>query len=199
MSDNDQKKIIQEQAQANQRIIQAVEQQQEGTFQHQAPVNERIKQMGPNERIQAKPQNTIPKVKQTKTKTNKKGDIMSYKPKRGRPTEIKRDITKTSQSGLREGLTRATFIIREDTLDRLKQRAYDDRKKLKDIVTEALDYYLDNNKTDNKFKQYAGVLLLAIGFIYAGLELVDRQPVQSVAVGILAFLLVETALQNKSK
>ena len=46
------------------------------------------------------------------------------KPKRGRPTEIKRDITKTSQSGLREGLTRATFIIREDTLDRLKDRAY---------------------------------------------------------------------------
>jgi len=68
------------------------------------------------------------------------------KPKRGRPTEIKRDITKTSQSGLREGLTRATFIIREDTLDRLKQRAYDDRKKLKDIVTEALDYYLDKTK-----------------------------------------------------
>lgn len=57
-------------------------------------------------------------------------------------------------------------------------------------------------KDDMKYrqiKQYAGVLLLAIGFIYAGLELVDRQPVQSVAVGILAFLLVETALQNKSK
>ena len=68
------------------------------------------------------------------------------KPKRGRPTEIKRDITKTSQSGLREGLTRATFIIREDTLDRLKDRAYTDRKKLKDLVSEALDYYLDKTK-----------------------------------------------------
>jgi len=68
------------------------------------------------------------------------------KPKRGRPTEIKRDITKTSQSGLREGLTRATFIIREDTLDKLKERAYTDRKKLKDLVSEALDYYLDNYK-----------------------------------------------------
>jgi len=80
----------------------------------------------------------------------KAGDIVDdrlldrSKPKRGRPTEIKRDITKTSQSGLREGLTRATFIIREDTLDRLKDRAYTDRKKLKDLVTEALDYYLDN-------------------------------------------------------
>jgi len=79
---------------------------------------------------------------------NVKETPSTAKPKRGRPTEIKRDITKTSQSGLREGLTRATFIIREDTLDRLKQRAYDDRKKLKDIVTEALDYYLDKTKTD---------------------------------------------------
>lgn len=70
------------------------------------------------------------------------------KPKRGRPTEIKRDITKTSQSGLREGLTRATFIIREDTLDRLKERAYTDRKKLKDLVSEALDYYLDKTKAE---------------------------------------------------
>lgn len=70
------------------------------------------------------------------------------KPKRGRPTEIKRDITKTSQSGLREGLTRATFIIREDTLDKLKERAYTDRKKLKDLVTEALDYYLDKTKAE---------------------------------------------------
>lgn len=70
------------------------------------------------------------------------------KPKRGRPTEIKRDITKTSQSGLREGLTRATFIIREDTLDKLKERAYTDRKKLKDLVTEALDYYLEKPVND---------------------------------------------------
>ena len=68
------------------------------------------------------------------------------KPKRGRPTEIKREITKASQSGLREGLTRATFIVKEDTLDRLKERAYTDRKKLKDLVSEALDYYLDNHK-----------------------------------------------------
>ena len=72
--------------------------------------------------------------------------------KRGRPKEINRVVTKTSQSGLREGLTRATFIIREDTLDRLKERAYDDRKKLKDLVTEALNYYLDNTTSDKEAK-----------------------------------------------
>ena len=77
---------------------------------------------------------------------NVKETPTTAKPKRGRPKEINRVVTKTSQSGLREGLTRATFIIREDTLDRLKDRAYTDRKKLKDLVSEALDYYLDKTK-----------------------------------------------------
>lgn len=79
---------------------------------------------------------------------NVKETPTSAKPKRGRPTEIHRNITKTSQSGLRDGLTRATFIIQETTLDRLKDRAYKDRKKLKDLVTEAIDYYLTNNKAE---------------------------------------------------
>ena len=73
---------------------------------------------------------SIPKVKQTKTKiTSKKGDIMSY----------------------------------------------------------------------NKIKQYVSVLLLAIGFIKAGYELSAQNPVLSIGVGILALLLVESALQSKSK
>lgn len=66
------------------------------------------------------------------------------KPKRGRPREITRKTTKSSQSGLRAGLTRATFIVKESTLKRLKDRAYTDRKSLKDLTSEALDYYLDN-------------------------------------------------------
>ena len=77
---------------------------------------------------------------------NVKETPSTTKTKRGRPKEINRIVTKASQSGLREGLTRATFIVKEDTLDRLKERAYTDRKKLKDLVTEALDYYLDNHK-----------------------------------------------------
>lgn len=77
---------------------------------------------------------------------NVKETPSTAKAKRGRPKEINRVVTKTSQSGLREGLTRATFIIREDTLDKLKERAYTDRKKLKDLVTEALDYYLEDEE-----------------------------------------------------
>ncbi len=72
------------------------------------------------------------------------------KPKRGRPREIKRTITKSSQNGLHEGWTRATFIIKEDTLEKLKKRAYVDRLKLKDVISDALEHYLNNKDTEGK-------------------------------------------------
>lgn len=109
------------------------------------------------------------------------------KPKRGRPTEIKRDITKTSQSGLREGLTRATFIIREDTLDKLKERAYTDRKKLKDLVTEALDYYLDNHKETKTSKSNIQIKVQVAKTILGNLEdLIDAGALSTV-VGFSAY------------
>lgn len=79
-------------------------------------------------------------------KTEETKETPPQKAKRGRPREINRKITKSSQSGLRDGLTRATFIVNEDTLQRLKDRAYIDRKPLKELVSEAIDYYLDKTK-----------------------------------------------------
>lgn len=68
MSDNDQDKIIQEQTEANERLIQAVEHRQEGAFQGQAPVNERvIKQIQPNERVQQVIPQETPKPSEDKT------------------------------------------------------------------------------------------------------------------------------------
>ena len=69
------------------------------------------------------------------------------KPKRGRPKEIHRTITKASQNGLHEGWTRATFIVKEDVLAKLKDRAYLDRRNLKDVVSEALEHYLNTTET----------------------------------------------------
>lgn len=62
--------------------------------------------------------------------------------KRGRPQTIFREIEKTSQENLPENWTRATFIIREDRLKKLKDYAYTDRRTLKEIVNEMLDVYL---------------------------------------------------------
>jgi len=60
------------------------------------------------------------------------------KPKRGRPVTQTKEITKSSQEGTKENETRATFIINEDLLDKLKAIAYWDRMLIKDVVNTAL-------------------------------------------------------------
>lgn len=50
------------------------------------------------------------------------------------------------KEGLREGFTRATFIVREDYLDKLKALAYWERKKLREVINEALGSYLKGKK-----------------------------------------------------
>ena len=60
------------------------------------------------------------------------------KPKRGRPKTSTREITKSSQEGTQEKETRATFIVNEELLDKLKAIAYWDRKLIKEVVDTAL-------------------------------------------------------------
>ena len=59
-------------------------------------------------------------------------------PKVGRPKTQFKEITKTSQEGTKENETRATFIINEELLDKLKAIAYWDRVLIKDVVNTAL-------------------------------------------------------------
>lgn len=60
------------------------------------------------------------------------------KPKRGRPVTQTKEITKSSQEGTKENETRATFIINEELLEKLKAIAYWDRVLIKDVVKTAL-------------------------------------------------------------
>ena len=60
------------------------------------------------------------------------------KPKRGRPVTQTKEITKSSQEGTKENETRATFIINEELLDKLKAIAYWDRILIKEVVNTAL-------------------------------------------------------------
>ncbi len=60
------------------------------------------------------------------------------KPKRGRPVTQTKEIAKSSQEGTKEKETRATFIINEELLDKLKAIAYWDRVLIKDVVNTAL-------------------------------------------------------------
>jgi hypothetical protein len=60
------------------------------------------------------------------------------KPKRGRPKTVFKEITKSSQEGTKEKETRATFIVNEELLDKLKAIAYWDRVLIKDVISKAL-------------------------------------------------------------
>lgn len=59
-----------------------------------------------------------------------------------------RVITKTSQEGLKEGETRATFIVNEELLEKVKAIAYLNRTQIKSVIHEALLLYLDNQEED---------------------------------------------------
>lgn len=58
------------------------------------------------------------------------------RPKRGRP--INKEITKTSQIGTKPNETRATFLVNEELLDKVKAIAYWDRLLMKEILDIAL-------------------------------------------------------------
>ena len=60
------------------------------------------------------------------------------KPKRGRPVTQTKEVTKSSQEGTKEKETRATFIVNEELLEKLKAIAYWDRKLIKEVVDTAL-------------------------------------------------------------
>ena len=57
---------------------------------------------------------------------------------------------KTSEKGLQDGWTRATFILRRNYLDRLKASAYWERKKIKEVVDEAFGAYLEEKRIRKK-------------------------------------------------
>jgi hypothetical protein len=57
---------------------------------------------------------------------------------------------KTTQQGLQDGWTRATFILRKDYLEKLKELAYWKRKTIKEVMDEALGAYLRENRINPK-------------------------------------------------
>jgi len=64
----------------------------------------------------------------------------------GRPRTIYREYEKTSQEGLRDGYTRATYIVREDLHKKLKDYAYTERETLKDVVNKMIAQFLDGKE-----------------------------------------------------
>lgn len=57
---------------------------------------------------------------------------------RGRPQTNFKEVKSESERGTLAGETRATFIVKEEHLTKLKQIAYWNRQQLKQVVAEAL-------------------------------------------------------------
>jgi len=56
--------------------------------------------------------------------------------------KTKKTITKTSQEGTKENETRATFIVNETILEKIKAVAYWERILLKDVINTAIQDYI---------------------------------------------------------
>jgi hypothetical protein len=53
---------------------------------------------------------------------------------------------KTTQQGLQDGWTRATFILKKHHLEKIKELAYWERKTIKEVLDEALESYLKEKR-----------------------------------------------------
>lgn len=79
------------------------------------------------------------------------GNQQPVKPKAkvGRKKTNTRVISKTSQEGTKEGETRATFIVSEQSLEKIKNISYWQRLSIKDVVNDALSEYLERHEKKN--------------------------------------------------
>ena len=70
-------------------------------------------------------------------------DAVTQKPGRPRNEDLVRDAG--AQKGLPTELTRQTFIVNVEQMETLKDYAYTERKRLKEVVSEAFQEYIDNH------------------------------------------------------
>ena len=76
-------------------------------------------------------------------------EVQDKRRKKGRPRTNTRKTTKTSQEGLPEGYTRATIIVEEDSLTKVKVIATIEGLRLKDIVSTILNEYVERYERKN--------------------------------------------------
>ncbi len=80
-------------------------------------------------------------------------DILGDRPakkKVGRPRDpSKRKPEKTSQEGTKNDEIRATFIVKEDLLEKIKTLAYWEREQIKETIDKALQGYVDRYESKN--------------------------------------------------
>lgn len=66
-----------------------------------------------------------------------------------KPKKQSKEITKSSPEGTKDKETRATFIVKEDLLEKLKAIAYWERKLIKEIIGNTLQEVIANYEKEN--------------------------------------------------
>lgn len=82
------------------------------------------------------------------TKNSTKAEVAAPK-KKGRPRTSTKVPKDTTEEGTLPGEKRATFIVKEEQLEKLKAVAYWERVKIKDVLTSALEKYLEAYEKKN--------------------------------------------------
>lgn len=82
------------------------------------------------------------------TKSSTKAEVVAPK-KKGRPRTSTKVPKDTTEEGTLPGEKRATFIVKEEQLEKLKAVAYWERVKIKDVLTSALEKYLEAYEKKN--------------------------------------------------
>ena len=88
---------------------------------------------------ESKPKDLAEKRKAISGKFKKLNRVLEQELKIGRPKTQFKEITKSSQEGTKENETRATFIVNEELLEKVKAIAYWDRVLFKDVINSALE------------------------------------------------------------
>jgi hypothetical protein len=85
----------------------------------------------------------FPSVTNTPNQVKEESDMPQYFPEVNNFREVKKVMEVSSvQKGLKPGETRATFIVKEEALEKIKAIAYWDRQNIKDIVQIAIEAYI---------------------------------------------------------
>lgn len=99
-------------------------------------------------KAQAQDSLTGGKTSPEKNSTAAKAEVVERK-KPGRPRTSTKVPKDTTEEGTLEGEKRATFIVKEDQLEKLKAVAYWERSKIKDVMSAALEKYLEAYEKKN--------------------------------------------------
>ena len=68
----------------------------------------------------------------------------------GKEPIVEKKIDRTSQKGTREGETRITYIVKEETVERIRAIAKDRGQTIKATAQEALDNFIKQYDNDKK-------------------------------------------------